>query len=149
SHRKRGAGLPQVLKIWGMPVVIGVIAGSIIATFAPGTLFKIVYVALLMFIALKLLIARDRWQFGQELPGLITMRAYGAFIGLVSSLTGTGGGALATAFLTGYGRPIHEAIAISAGLGGWIAVPGVIGYAVAGWPHQSVMPPFSVGFVSL
>jgi uncharacterized protein len=73
SHRKRGSGLPHVLKIWAMPVVIGVIGGSAIASFAPGTLFKIAYVALLMFIAVKLLFARDRWQFGQELPGLITM----------------------------------------------------------------------------
>ncbi len=149
SHRKRGVGLPHVLRIWSAPVVMGVIIGSGVAVFAPAALFKIVFVSLQMFIAIKLLFVRDRWQFGQRLPGSMTMRSYGLFIGLISSLTGTGGGALATAFLTAYGLPIHGAVAVSAGLGGWIAVPGAVGYAIAGWPRQSVMPPLTVGFVSL
>jgi uncharacterized protein len=38
---------------------------------------------------------------------------------------------------------------VSSGLGALIAIPGVIGYAIAGWSHEAVMPPLSIGFVWL
>jgi uncharacterized protein len=148
SHRSRGADLPHVLRIWALPIVVGVVLGSAIAAFAPSTVFKIVFVALLGFVAIKMF-SGQRWQLGHALPAPAIMRGYGVFIGLISSLTGTGGGSLATAFLTAYGEAIHEAVGVSAGLGALIAIPGVIGYAIAGWPHEAVMPHFSVGFVWL
>jgi uncharacterized membrane protein YfcA len=52
-------------------------------------------------------------------------------------------------FLTLYGKPIHNAVATSAGLGVPITVAGTIGYILAGWRHQALMPPLSLGFVSL
>jgi uncharacterized membrane protein YfcA len=51
--------------------------------------------------------------------------------------------------LTLYGRSIHEAVATSAGLGVPITIAGTLGYMLAGLPSQSLLPPFSIGFVSL
>ena len=51
--------------------------------------------------------------------------------------------------LTLYGKPIHQAVATSAGLGVPITIAGTIGYMLAGLPHQALMPPLSIGFVSL
>jgi uncharacterized membrane protein YfcA len=48
-----------------------------------------------------------------------------------------------------YGKSIHAAVATSAALGVPITVAGVIGYILAGLPQQSLMPPLSLGFVSL
>lgn len=45
--------------------------------------------------------------------------------------------------------PIHAAVATSAGIGVIIPIPGVIGYAVAGWPHLAELPPLSIGYVSV
>jgi uncharacterized membrane protein YfcA len=43
---------------------------------------------------------------------------------------------------------MHNAVATSAGLGVPITIAGTIGYMLAGWPQQSLMPPLSIGFVS-
>jgi uncharacterized protein len=51
--------------------------------------------------------------------------------------------------LTLHGRPIHVAVATSAGIGVPISIAGTLGYALAGLPHQAQLPPLSIGFVSL
>src|SRR5437868_11575846 len=44
AHYLRGAVDMNILKIWWLPIVIGVVAGSITARFAPERLFKYVFV---------------------------------------------------------------------------------------------------------
>src|ERR1700741_4988987 len=44
AHYKRGAVDMEILKKWWLPVVIGVVAGSLVARVAPERLFKIVFV---------------------------------------------------------------------------------------------------------
>jgi uncharacterized membrane protein YfcA len=62
---------------------------------------------------------------------------------------GVSGGALSTMVLTLYGKPIHSAVATSAGIGVPITIAGTIGFVLAGLPHEAQLPPFSLGFVSL
>ena len=47
-----------VLKLWWLPIVIGVVAGSITARYAPERLFKIVFVCVAWSAAARLLLAR-------------------------------------------------------------------------------------------
>jgi len=101
------------------------------------------------FIASKFLFAGDRWNLGSELPSPMTMRFYGFGIGLGSSLMGVSGGSLSNIVLTLYGKPLHNAVATSAGLGVPITIVGAFGYIVAGWPREALLPPLSLGFVSL
>jgi uncharacterized protein len=100
-------------------------------------------------IAAKFLIGGERWVVGTELPDSATMSSYGFVIGLASSLMGISGGSLVTMVLTLYGRPIHNAVATAAGLGVPIPLAGTIGYALAGLPHLAMLPPLSLGFVSV
>jgi uncharacterized membrane protein YfcA len=149
AHRAKSAVLPEVLRVWIAPVVIGVICGAGIAFVAPQSLFKIVFVVFGMAIASKLLFGREDWRIADDLPSRPVIVAVGYFIGLLSSLMGTAGGSLSTVFLTLYGKPIHVAVATSSGVGIWIALPGMIGYALAGWPQMHQLPPLSIGYVSL
>src|SRR5262249_26785257 len=96
----------------------------------------------------RYLLGRDSWRLGHELPGEGVLAVVGYLIGLVSSLIGVAGGAMSTLFLTLFGETIHVAIATSAGLGVLISVPGAVGYMIAGWPREALMPPLSVGYVS-
>jgi uncharacterized membrane protein YfcA len=48
-----------------------------------------------------------------------------------------------------HGIPIHVAVGISAGIGVLVSILGTIGYVIAGWPQQGLMPPLSIGYVSL
>jgi uncharacterized membrane protein YfcA len=77
------------------------------------------------------------------------MTLYGFLVGLCSSLLGVSGGSLSNLVLMLYGKPIHNAVAISAGLGVPISIAGTLGYAFAGLRYQALLPPLSVGFVSI
>ena len=44
AHYKRGAVDLAILRVWWLPIVIGVVSGSVIARYAPEKLFKIVFV---------------------------------------------------------------------------------------------------------
>jgi len=149
GHKKRGAVIPQVVRVWTLPAIIGVLIGSVTASFAPGAVFKIAFVMFTAFISTKMLFAGDRWNLGSELPGRALMSIYGLVTGLFSSLVGVSGGAVSNAVLTMYGQPMQRAVATSAGIGVPITVVGAVGYAVAGWPHIHELPPLSFGFVSV
>ncbi len=149
AHRARGLVIPGVLRSWSLPAVAGVAAGAFIAAFAPADVFKLAFIAIAAFIAARLLIGSDRWVLGAELPGNAVMRGLGFAIGLASSLMGISGGSLSTMALTLYGKPIHNAVATSAGLGVPITIAGAIGYLLAGLPHHDLLPPLSLGFISV
>jgi uncharacterized membrane protein YfcA len=149
AHRARGAVMPEVLRIWMIPMVAGVGLGSVLATFAPQSVFKVAFIILAAIIAARLLFGGDRWRLGDELPGKAGMIAYGLGIGLAGSLMGVSGGSMSTMVLTLYGKPIHAAVGTAAGLGVPLTIAGTIGYVLAGLPHQALTPPLSLGFVSL
>jgi uncharacterized membrane protein YfcA len=156
AHHARGAVDMEILKQWWLPILIGVIAGSVTARYAPERLFKIVFVGVAWSAAARLLLARDSWKLGDDVPTGPLMRLYGFFIGLLSTLMGVGGGLFANLLMTFYGRPIHQAVATSSALAVLISIPGAIGYVYAGWPAAARYPdvaalqlPFAVGFVSL
>ena len=136
--------------------MIGVIAGSVTARYAPERLFKIVFVMVAWSAAARLLLARETWKFGDDLPRGPLMKLYGFFVGLLSTLMGIGGGLFSNLLMTFYGRPIHQAVATSSALAVLISIPGAIGYVYAGWPAAMRYPdvaalqlPFAIGYVSL
>jgi uncharacterized protein len=149
THRASGLVIPEVVRSWAVPSIVGVAIGSVAAAFAPAALFKLAFSLIAGIIAAKLLFAGDRWALGSELPGRIGMAAYGFLVGLASSLMGISGGSLVTMVLTLYGKPIHNAVATAAGVGVPITMAGACGYILAGLPHQAMLPPLSIGFVSV
>jgi uncharacterized protein len=149
AHRARGAVLMDVVRAWTVPAVIGVAIGSTIAAFSPGAVLKIAYASIASTIALKLLIGRESWRLGDDLPRGPLMSVYGFTVGLAASLMGISGGSISNMILTLYGKSIHQAVATSAGLGVPITIAGTIGYMLGGLPQQALMPPLSIGYVSL
>ena len=156
AHHKRGSVDMDILVKWAVPVLLGVMLGSVIARYAPEKLFKYVFVGVAWSAAARLLLGKENWRLGEEMPKGIFMRAYGFFIGLLSTLMGIGGGLFSNLLMTFYGRPIHQAIGTSAGLAVLISLPGAIGYIYAGWPAAARFPevaalqlPFAIGYISL
>jgi uncharacterized membrane protein YfcA len=156
AHRARGAVDMTILRKWLVPILAGVILGSVIARYAPERLFKIVFVVVAWSAAARLILARETWKFGDDLPSGILMKVYGFFVGLLSTLMGIGGGLFSNLLMTFYGRPIHQAVATSSALAVLISIPGALGYIYAGWPAAAHYPdvaalqlPFALGYVSL
>src|ERR1700678_155600 len=156
AHNARGAIDKGILHVWWLPVLIGVIAGSVIARYAPERLFKIVFVMVAWFAAVRLLSARESWKLGDDLPKGPLMRVFGLFVGLLATLMGVGGGLFANLLMTFYGRPIHQGVATSSAIAVLVSIPGALGYTYAGWPAAAHYPdvlalqfPFALGYVSL
>lgn len=156
AHRARGMVDTSLLKLWAVPVVLGVVAGSIIARYAPAEVFKFIFILVAGVSAIRLLFGKDSWKIADQLPGKLAIRFIGMMIGVLSSLMGIGGGQLSNLFMTFYNRPIHQAVATSSGLGILISIPGALGYIYAGWPRAAefpdvaaLQPPLALGYVSL
>jgi uncharacterized protein len=149
THRAKGGVLDDVLRRWAVPAVVGVILGSIVAAFAPSAVFKLAFVVVAAFVGIRFLFGQDSWRIAGALPGRVAMSLYGLLVGLSSSLMGVSGGSVANIVQSLYGIPIHNAVATSAGLGVPITIVGTIGYMLAGLQQQDLMPPLSLGFVSL
>lgn len=156
AHHARGVVDLEVVRAWWLPVLVGVLAGSVIARYAPERLFKIVFVMVAWSAATRLLLARETWKFGEDLPRGVLMKVYGFFVGLLATLMGVGGGLFANLLMTFYGRPIHQGIATSSALAVLVSIPGALGYVYAGWSVAAHYPgvlalqsPFAIGYVSL
>lgn len=156
AHRARGAVDTAVLRQWAFPVVAGVVLGSLVARVAPATVFKAVFVLVAGASAIRLLFGRDSWRIAADFPGGALMKAYGLAIGFFSTLMGIGGGQISNLLMAFHGRPIHQAVATSSGLGVLISIPGALGYIYAGWAKAADLPqvmalqfPFALGYVSL
>jgi uncharacterized protein len=149
THLKKGAVDRPVLWQWALPCFLGVAAGSFIAAFAPPWLFKIVFVVIAGGNGILLLVGRRDWQVTKDTPAPWLMRAIGFLIGIFASLMGISGGMLSNLILLMLGRTMQQAVATSSGLGVIISIPGMIGYMLAGWPKMTLLPPLSIGFVSL
>jgi uncharacterized membrane protein YfcA len=147
SHRARGAVDEALLRVWAVPIVLGVVAGAVLARYAPALVFQLVFVVVAGVNAVKLMSGTKRWDVATDLPTGAALRAYGGVIGFLSSLMGIGGGQIANIIMTTHGRAIHQAVATSAGIGVLISVPGAIGYMLAGW-GQPGLPADAIGFVS-
>src|SRR5882724_9422529 len=156
AHYLRGAVDMDILRAWWLAILVGVVVGSVTARFAPERLFKYVFVAVAWSATLRLWLAHDGWNLGEDMPKGVLMKVYGFFVGLLSTLMGVGGGLFSNLLMTFYGRPIHQSVATSSALAVLISIPGAIGYVYAGWPTAAHFPgvaalqwPFALGYVSL
>jgi uncharacterized membrane protein YfcA len=150
AHRAKQLVLHEIVRAWAVVAVVGVAVGATIAAYAPPGVFKVAFALIASAIAVKLLFGRESWTLGSSMPsGRMAMAGYGFAIGLAASLMGVSGGSLAAMILTLYGRPIHNAVATSAALGVPIAIAGSLGYVLAGLRYEALLPPLSLGFVSL
>jgi uncharacterized protein len=156
AHYARGAVDMSILRQWWLPILIGVVAGSVIARYAPERLFKIVFVAVAFSATIRLFFGRESWKLGDDLPKGALMQLYGLLIGVLSTLMGIGGGLFSNLLMTFYGRSIHQSVATSSALAVLISIPGALGYVYAGWPVAARFPdvmalqlPFALGYISL
>jgi uncharacterized protein len=149
THRERGMVMDDVVRAWWVPAIVGVGTGALIAAVSPGWVFQLTFVVIATIIAVRLIIGRDDWRFADDLPKGPGLLAYGFCVGLASALMGVSGGSVSNMILTLHGKSMHRAVATSAGLGVPITIAGTIGFMLAGLPKQGLMPPLSIGFVSL
>lgn len=148
SHHKKGAVDWPLLKKWAPGVVIGVIAGTVFASFLEGQVLTVIFSILAFVVALRMLLSKNGAHFADGLPGQPLEFLFAFIIGSLSVMVGIGGGSISVPILSAYNYPMRKAVASASGIGLVIAVPGALGFIVAGW-GASGLPVGSLGYVNL
>lgn len=147
SHRKRGAVDTDLLKSWIIAVPLGTLLAAAFAAEASSVTLQLVFALIALGLAFRMIFNRASWRLGDDIPDNPVKFLVGSGIGILSGLMGIGGGVLNNTFMTLYGRPIHQAVATSSGIGVLISLPGLIGYVWGGWGVAG-LPPFSTGYIN-
>jgi uncharacterized protein len=148
SHARRGAVDGAVIRRWSVPIVVGALVGALLASRVDARVLAGVFGVVALLAALKMLLPLDQLVLRRSLPGGPGGALIPAAIGTVSAMMGIGGGTLTVPAMTLCGEPVHKAVGTAALLGLWISVPATLGYLAAG-TDDAVMPPWTVGYVSL
>lgn len=148
AHYRRGALDTSVLKLWVPSIVAGTFVGGLMAGLFSGNVLRIVFAALAFLIAANILFSLQTKLMGHLKDSTLAHRVSGFIVGYLSSLMGTGGGALTVPTLVAFGRNMHGAVGTSAAIGVAIAVSGTLGFVMSGW-NAVGLPPGSFGFINL
>ncbi len=147
AHAKRGNVDFALLKRLAVPIAVGVIIGIVIGGRVSGNVLTAIFAVIALVVAVHMAFFQGR-TIAPKLPRAPWLDGIGTVIGGVSVVMGIGGGTLSVPTFTLFSMPIKKAVGTAAAIGLIIAVPGAIGFAVAGWGNEA-LPPASLGYVNL
>ena len=148
AHYHRQSVDVALVRRWAVFVLLGALAGTVIASHVHSRVLAAVFAVMALVIAVKMLLPLDGRTLTREVPRGSLMPVIPASIGALSSMMGIGGGTLSVATLTLFNEPIHRAVGTAALFGLVISIPGTIGFMVAGFDDPRV-PPGSLGYVNV
>ena len=148
GHKAKNAVDMNLLKSFVISVPVGVLLATLLVAGLSSGVLRAIFAFFSLIIALKLLFGKEDWKLANDVPRGIGKHIAGGIIGFFSTFMGIGGGVFNNTFMTLFGRPIHQAVATSAGVGVLISIPGMFGYIWAGWGVEN-LPPFSIGYVNV
>lgn len=156
AHHRRGAVDWFLFRKWLPGIIVGVGAGTWLATTRlSGLGLALVFAVVALAVAVDLIV-RDRSDADEQTKSDYTHLWFykikaswvPGLIGALSSMMGIGGGTLSVPFLNAARYPMHRAVATSAGFGLIIAIPATFGYVIGGW--DAVHRPYaSLGYVNI
>jgi len=147
AHQKHRAILWQVVVSITPAILVGGLAGALIAGLLPGTALRIGFAIFLLLVAVQMLIGRAP-SAHRSLPGLPGLSLVGSVIGAISAIMGIGGGTMSVPFLVWCNVEARIAVATSAAIGLPIALAGTVGFIIAGL-GKAGLPPLSIGYVNI
>lgn len=149
GHQAHGNVEWGILKSWGPWIALGAVMGAVLARVADATVLTLIFGLGLLLIGIQRMVNGGKVREGDkaQLPSIVWQRVWASGNGLFSSLMGIGGGVIGVLLLTRAGRTVHRAVGTASGFGLAIAVPGAIGYMLAGLGLTET--PWTIGYVSL
>lgn len=147
AHHGHGAVNWAMVKRMAPGIVIGTFGGALLASLLDVRLLSVVFTLLIYYISAQMFFGKKP-EAGALPVNAADLYLKSALIGVISSLTATGGAALVVAWLVRRGIRIHEAIGTAAAIGWPLAAAGTAGYVLTGYARQG-MPEWSFGYVYL
>ena len=151
-HNKKRAIRWKTALILGPCSLVGGLVGATLAAHLPGKVLEIGFGGLVLAIAIWMGLGikpKLRREDDEPRENLVTIAACGFPIGIVSGLTGLGGGVLIVPMLAlALNFPMHIAIGTSAASIIFASLGGIIGYSVNGIGVSGLLP-YSIGYINL
>nr|WP_205472689.1 sulfite exporter TauE/SafE family protein [Agarivorans sp. Alg241-V36] len=148
SHNKKGNVDFELLKSWGVFILVGVLLGSLLVTRVDGTWLTLLFGIIATLSALNMLFRTGKSALFNKLPGNIGQTTMGTSIGFFSSMVGIGGGTISVPLLTLYNYPAHKAVGTAAAIGLVISLPGALTMLALGTTPEDA-PVGTYGLINL
>ena len=132
THMKFKAVDFNIVKTFGVFVVLGVVLGTIFAVSLKTSSLILFFSFMTMFFAIYFLMEKEKVNPVPREINLIYRVICGFLSGFLSAPMGIGGGVFNTPIFKMFGYPINVAIGTSAAIGFLIALIGAVGFAVLG-----------------
>ena len=148
-HHKKGAVRWKAAIIMGSCGFVAAFGGATLATHLPGAVLKIVFGAVVLASGIRMLISKPM-ESEQEMKNSPWLWAAWAIpIGLVTGMTGLGGGVVAVPVMVlALKFKMRDAIATSLAMIIFTSIGGVVGYIINGLGITN-LPAYSIGYVNL
>lgn len=148
AHFKKGSIDMEIFKAWAPWISLGALAGGLLAAQFDASILSGVFGVIALIVVANMINPRP-FTLADTPPSSQPGRAAIAGpIGAFSAMMGIGGGTLSVPILTLLSFPVHRAVGTAALFGLIIAVPGVLGYALAG-QNIAGLPPVSLGYINI
>lgn len=147
AHQKHRAILWQVVIRITPAILLGSLAGALIAGLLPGAVLRIGFAVFLLLVAVQMALGGTPSPH-RSLPGSGGLSLVGSVIGAFSAIMGIGGGTMSVPFLIWCNVEVPKAVATSAAMGLPIALAGTAGFVIAGL-GKAGLPSYSFGYVNI
>ncbi|QJF51593.1 sulfite exporter TauE/SafE family protein [Roseobacter ponti] len=147
SHNKKGAVDKDILRTWAPGIMIGAVLGVLVVAQLRTATLQFLFGTLAMSVGLYMALGRPHWRLSEDMPKGITRALLSPVVGFLSVIMGVGGGSFGVPLMTLCGRPVHRAVATSAGFGFLIATPAVVGFLFS--DAGDLRPPGTIGSVNV
>ena len=148
THYKYKAVDFDIVKNYGMFVIIGVIFGTIFAATLITKTLVLFFTLVIFFLGLYLLFLKEKESNVSIKIKLHFKILLGFIVGFISAPMGVGGAFMNVPILKFFGYSINRAIGSAAAIGFVIAVFGAVGFLVSG-SYLKVNIPLSIGFLNI
>ena len=148
THHKFKAVDFNIVKSYGIFVVIGVIFGTIFASFLNTKPLVLFFSVTVFFLAFYLFYLKEKETNVKLTMKLNSKIIFGFLAGFISALMGIGGAVMNVPILKFFGYSINNAIGSAAAIGFLIALFGAIGFLISG-SYLGVNLPLSIGFLNI
>ena len=148
THHKFKAVDFDIVKSYGIFVVLGVIVGTIFAATLKTKSLVLFFSIVILFLGIYLLLLKEK-----EKNIIIKIKLHlkiilGFIVGFISAPMGIGGAVMNVPILKFFGYSINKAIGSAAAVGFLIALFGAIGFIISG-SYLKTNLPLSIGFLNI